>query len=77
MFEYAQTVIDVVDEQTITTFERAKAVAAEREERSQSQGIIMKTISKMVGQQRLEVTSLFTRQLFNDLWRQLSIELEG
>ena len=67
MYEYAQVVIYVINEQAITTSERAKAIAAEREEQSQSQGTILKAIPKIVGQQRLEVASRHTRQLFNEL----------
>ena len=57
MYEYAQVVIYAIDEQARTTSERAKAIAAEREEQSQSQGTILKAIPKIVRQQRLEVAS--------------------
>ena len=42
--------IDVIDEHARTTSERVKALAEEREEQSQSQGTILKAISKIVGQ---------------------------
>ena len=49
MFEYARVVINVIDEHARTTSERAKVVVTEREEQSQSQGTILKAISKIVG----------------------------
>ena len=42
MSEYAQVMIDVIDEHTRTKIEQAKAVAEEREEQSQSQVTILK-----------------------------------
>ena len=50
MSKYAQVMIDVVHKQAKTTSKRAKVVATKQEEQSQSQGTIMKAISKMVGQ---------------------------
>ena len=44
MSEYAQVVIDAIDEHTKTTSERAKAIVEEQEEQSQSQGTILKAI---------------------------------
>ena len=77
MSEFAQALIDAVDEHARTTFKRAQTVAIEREEQSQAQETILKAISKMAGQQRPKLDSQFTRQLSNELQKQLSIELEG
>ena len=50
-----------------TTTERAKTVAEEQEEQSQSQGTILKEISKIVGQQRQKVASRPIRQISDEL----------
>ena len=47
MLEYAQALIDEVDEHTRKASERIKANAAEREEQSQGQKTILEAISKM------------------------------
>ena len=52
MSDYAQALIDAVDEHAKTTSERAKAITTEQEKQSQAQETILKTIIKMVGQQR-------------------------
>ena len=50
MSEYAQAVIDAIDEHSRKTTERAKAIAEKKEEQSQSQGTILKAYSKIVRQ---------------------------
>ena len=64
--KYAQALIDEADEY-IKTSEIIKAIAAEREKLSQAQETILKAISKMVGPQRLELTSRFIRKQANEL----------
>ena len=77
MYEYAQVVIDAVDEHARTTSKRVKAIVAEQEEQSQSQGTILKAISKIIGQQRSKFDSRFTRQLSNELKRQFLMSSVG
>ena len=48
------------------TIKRAKAVVEEQEEQSQSQGTILKAISKIVEQQRQEIPSRPKRKLFDE-----------
>ena len=55
--EYAQALIDEGDEHTRKTSKGIKAIAAEREEQSQAQEIILKAISKMPRPQRSELNS--------------------
>ena len=57
MSEYAQALIDEADEHTRKASKRIKANAIEREEQDQAQETILKVISKMLGPQRLELTS--------------------
>ena len=67
MSEYAHVVITVIDELAKTTTEGAKAIMEEQEQQSQSQGNILKAVSKIIGQQRQEVASQPIRQLSNEL----------
>ena len=64
MFEYAHV---VRDEHVKTTIEQTKVVTKDREKEYQSQGTILKAISKIVGQRRQEITSQPIRQLFDEL----------
>ena len=49
MVDHAKVVITAIDEQAKTTTKQANAIVEEQEQQSQSQGNVLKAISKIVG----------------------------